>query len=891
MFTTIVRLWSRALALFTARRDDADLDQELEAHFSLLVEEHRRRGLTEQEARRAAHVVLGGSTQVREAHREVRGVPWIEECGRDVRYALRGFRRQPGFAAVAALTLAVGIGANAAVFSMVYGVLLRPLAYADPDGLMSLTRGGITAPSQAPPARWISLRRWEVLREATSFDVGLYRPVIEDVILAGREPEVLRGGRISANVLGILGVQLIRGRGFRAEEDVDGGPPVALISERLWESRFASDPSIVGRTLSLGSSPFVVVGILPATFQFPVRDIDVWFPQPANAPFVARQFHACCTPLMGIARVRRGATAQQAEAELAVLNSRYEPAGQRRVDAGAAVLSPFKQNLIGDVDTMLWMLLAAVGFVLLIACANVATLLMARATSRAREFAVRSALGASRWRVIRQLVAESLVLSIAGGALGLFLAHAGVRAVSTMTLFNLPRAHELTVSGPVLLWTMAITGLTGIVFGTLPSLQLLRPSLIERLRQAGAADGESRRRGGIGVGTRGVLVVTQVALSLVLLIGAALMAQTIARLANVDMGFRPAGLLTLRVPLPVATYDTVEKRARFFDELVARVQTIPGVHGATVVRALPTTGGLGTNIQIASQRIPDPGHVGQMLQTVAPGYFEVVGLALKQGRTFQPRDNAAGTPRVAIVNEAFARRFWPSYPTQGTPLGDHLEIPILPPGPLEIVGVVADVRHSGPAREPDPQIYIPDSLYSPQVAFLALRHDGDRQVAVDAIRAQIRTIDPSQSVTDVSTMEEILERSMGRRHLAARVLGLFAAAAVALALIGLYGVMAYSVAQRTQEIGVRRALGATHGDVLRMVVGQGLRVTAIGIVCGVAGAYLSTRLLESLLFQVSTTDLGTFLFVPALFVVIALLASIVPAWRAVRIDPVGALRL
>jgi putative ABC transport system permease protein len=347
----------------------------------------------------------------------------------------------------------------------------------------------------------------------------------------------------------------------------------------------------------------------------------------------------------------------------------------------------------------------------------------------------------------------------------------------------------------------------------------------------------------------------------------------------------------MRVPLPIATYDTADKRSRFFDELVTRVQAIPGVRGATVVRALPTTGGLGTNLQIQSQPIPDPGRVGQMVHTVVPRYFEVVGQRVMQGRAFEARDNAAGAPGVVIVNEAFARKYWPAYPSTATPVGDRLTIPVVSTQPLEIVGVVADVKHSGPTREPDLQVYIPDRLYPPQIAFLALRAEGDPFRAVDAVRAQVRAIDANQTITDIKLMDQILERATGQQHLAARVLGLFAASALLLAVVGLYGVMAYSVSQRTQEIGVRRALGAGHADVLWMVVGQGLRLTVIGIVCGLVGAYVSTRLLESLLFDVSRTDAVTFVIVPALFVAVTVLASLIPAMRAARIDPVGALRV
>jgi predicted permease len=884
------RLLSRLIALVRHERDDRELDQELDAHRALLVDDYRRRGFSDDEARRVAAATLGNTTQLREAHREIRGVPLLEEIVSDLRYALRGCRRQPAFTAVAVVTLAIGIGANAAVFSIVNGILMRPLAYPDPDALVSVTRSSPAAPGQVSPAGWISLRRWESMRNARSLEVGAYRPVFEDAILGGREPIVLKAGRLSANVTGILGVRPILGRSFHANEDTDGSAPVTLLSERLWERQFSRNPSLVGTTITLGSAPYTVIGILPADFHFPVRDIDLWLPQPEAAGFIARQYWACCTPLMGVARIRPGFTRAQADAEIALLNARYEPPGQRRVDGGAVVLTPLRDGLVGRVHTMLWMLMAAVGLVLLIACANVATLLMARATARAREFAVRSALGASRWRVIRQLVTESVLLSTAGGGLGLVIAYIGVRAVAAMTLFTLPRAHELSVNGAALLWTIAIAMTTGVLFGTFPSIQLLRPALMERLRQSGATESDPGHRRGFRIGARGTLVVTQVALSLVLLIGAALMLKTITRLTQVDMGFPSAGLLTMRVPLPLATYGTAEKRARFFDELVMRVQSLPGVRGATVIRALPTTGGLGTNLQIVSQRIADPGRVGQQVQTVVPGYFEVVGQRVQQGRSFEPRDNAAGAPGVAIVNEAFARKYWPSYP-QATPIGERLEIPVVSLQPLDVVGVVADVKQSGPTREADLQVYIPDRLYPPQIAFLALRAEGDPLRVVDAVRAQVRSIDASQSVTDIRMMDQILERATGQQHLTARVLGLFAATAVLLAVIGLYGVMAYSVAQRTREIGVRRALGARHGDVLWLVVSQGLRVTLIGIVFGLAGAFASTRLLQSMLFEVSTTDTMTFVVVPVLFVVVTVLASLIPAARAARINPVGALRM
>ena len=543
MWGALMRHLSRLLAIVTHDRDDRDLAQELDGHFAMLVDEHRRRGLSEEEARRAAHLTLGNATQLHEAHREVRGTPIVEELIRDLRYALRGFSRQPGFTAIAVLTLAVGIGANAAVFSIVHGVLMRPLAYGDPDELMSRderrpadSRTGSAgamdlAATLGVDAGRALVRRWRVPADVRGRDPGR----------AGTGSAAGRT-RSRRTCLRILRVQPILGREFRPEEDADGAPPVALISERLWARRFGSDRSIVGQAISVGSVPYTVIGILPDGFQFPVRDIDVWFPKPANAPFVLRQYYACCSPLMGVARLRPGVTREQADAELAVLNTRYEPQGQRRVDAGPAVLAPLKDDIVGRVDTMLWMLLAAVGFVLLIACANVATLLMARATSRAREFALRIRArcrpgapdSSARHREPGPLAdrrrarpRRRLCGCPRGGD------DDAVRA-ATSTRARRQRNGASVDDGDRVCDGRAVRNV--------PSLQLLKPAMIERLRQSGATVGDGQRgRGLVGVGTRGALVVVQVALSLVLLIGAALMVQTIARLARVDLGLSVIG--------------------------------------------------------------------------------------------------------------------------------------------------------------------------------------------------------------------------------------------------------------------------------------------------------------------------------------------------------------
>jgi predicted permease len=871
--------FSRVANVIRSAKLDRALAEELSFHIEARADELVASGMPRGAAEAQARRQFGNALHVRELSRDVTLMSPLDDFVRDVRHGLRALPRGPVFASVVILTLSLGIGANAAVFSVVNAVLMRPLPYSTPDALVSVTR------TNAGTGRWISLLRWEAMRKARSFDVGVYRAAFEDVILAGREPEVLRGARMSANVLDILGVRPITGRGFLLDEDQQSGPPVALISERLWTRRFSRASSVVGTSITMNARPVTIIGVLAQTFHFPLRDVDVWFPRPSAIAVLPAQYQACCSPLMGVARLRNGISREQAAAELSVLNRVYE-SDSRRLDSGSAVLRPLKDDLVGPVDKMLWMLMAAVAFVLLIACANVATLLMARAKSRSREFSLRAALGATRWRVLQQLITESLLLTALGSLLGLGLARAAVRAVTTTELFALPRASEIAVDATVLGWTMVATCVTAVLFGTVPSLQLLKPGLMAGLRQTGtSASKPEGRRGLIGVDTRSALAITQVALSLILLIGAALMAQTIARLSRVDPGFLSAGLLTMRVPLPVATYDNAEKRAIFFDELVRQVRSVPGVRDAAITRAMPTTGvGLRTNFQIDSQRIPGPGHTGQV-HTVTPGYFETIGLALKHGRVFDSRDDDHSATPVAVVNERFVRRFWPAYPARSVPLGERLFVPVASLSLFEIVGVVADVRDGGQATEPSEQIYVLNRFFPPQTGYLAVRTAGSSLATVGGIRAAVRAIDPNQSITDIATMDDLLERSTGQQHLAARILGAFAVVALVLALIGLYGLLSYNVTQRTQEISIRRALGAGNAEVIWMVCGPSLRVTLIGIAFGLAGAYAWTNLLKSLLFEVGTTDFVTFIAVSVTFTLVACLASVPPAWRALKLDP------
>jgi predicted permease len=889
MLHTILRLTARAIAAIRPGHFDRDLEEELASHIALAEDDCVRSGMSRDQARRAAHLKLGGATQLADAHRDIRGLPLADELVADVRYGVRTLSRNPGFGAIAMVILAIGIGANTAMFSVLHGVLLQPLPYPASDRVVFIARGsaGGTDP------RWLSLPRVEATRAATTtftgFGAYLANPA-EDVTFAGRgEPDVLHGARVSANFLDILHVQPLAGRSFLPEEDTPGGPPVAMISSGLWRRRFGATGSVAGLTATLNSIPHTIIGVLPDGFHFPFPDVDVWLTQPNQTPTLPAQFRACCVALMGFARLKPGVSLDEARADLEVASAQYESARPRALDRGPLRIAPLRDELTSNVSAMLWMLLAAVGFVLLIACANVATLLMERATARAQEFAVRTALGARRARLLRQLLTESLVLSVAGGALGLALTWGIIRFLTTSAVFELPRAEDVTVSGAALLFTAGLSLVTGLVFGMVPALQIVQPRLVERLRHAGSSHVVSRRSLR-RVNARATLVVAQVALSLVLLVGAGLMMKSLVRLARVQTGFPTEGLLTMRIPLPAARYDSAEKRALFFDRLSREIEALPSIQGAVVTRTLPATTTLGTNLQIVGQEIPDPGHVGLVLQSVTPGFFDVLGVRVIRGREFTPRDNTPASLPVAVVNESFTRRFWPAYPSGSEPLGKRLFVPIIGTMPFEIVGVVADVRQSGPRGEMSAQFYIPNALYPPQSAYLAVRASGDTVHSVRAIRKAVLTIDPEQSIAEVRTMDEILERSVGRQYLAAQLLSAFAVMALVLALVGLYGALAFSVAQRTQEIGIRRALGAGQPAVLRLIMGQALRLTAIGIAGGLAAALAVTRALESFLFQVSTTDLTTFAAMSALFVVVALLAALVPAWRAVRISPLSALR-
>jgi putative ABC transport system permease protein len=820
---------------------------------------------------------------------------WVgigERTLEDLRYALRTMRWNPGFALTAVLTLALGIGGNSAMFTVIRGALLKPLPYRDPDRLVRLSADD--AQANAKDVGFNQIRYDELSTTAQSFsEIGVFFTAREDMTLAGSGepesvPESIKAARVSASFLRVLGIRPAMGRGFLPEEDAPGGRAVLMISAELWQRRFSADPLIVGKVVTLNSMPNTIVGVLPAGFAFPQAGMDAWVTRPSEYSGVPPYTWRSNGYLVGFARLKPGVSLEQARAELDVLSRQYGIAHptESRSTLRIALL---RDQLVANVRVMLWMLFGAVGFVLLIACANVASLLLARATSRSREFAVRAALGAPRGRLIGQLLTESLLLAGVGGLIGIALARWAVEALLRADALNLPRVGEMRLDPLVLGFTTGLSIVSGVLFGLFPSLNASRPDLADALRASGEASASPAQKSARIISARGLLVVAQVALSVILLIGASLLLESFAHLTGVDPGFRPANLLTMQIALPLSRYDGRKQRA-FFEELIERVQAVPGVGGVTVTRTLPMTARIATAIAIVELPAVELKDRPQaQMQTITPGYFQTLGIALRRGRPFNDADRPESSGIPLIVNESLVRRFWPAYPHGQDPIGQHILIGSGKKG-CEIVGIVADVHERGLDTNAMPELYLPLADNPVQTGALVVRTNGDPHRFVNSVRAQVLAIDPDQAVSNVRTMDEMIERSLGQRRLVLVLLGSFAATALLLAVIGIYGVVSYSVVQRTKEMGIRRALGAQPGDILRLVLGQSLGLALGGVAIGVGGAFALTHVMTSLLFHVSPTDPLSFAGIALVFLAVAAVAGYIPARRATRIEPLAALR-
>jgi putative ABC transport system permease protein len=804
--------------------------------------------------------------------------------------------KRPGFTIIAVLTLALGIGANTAIFSVVNAVVLRPLPYAAPDRLVMIWE---TMPGN--DKRWVAPGNfvdWQKQNQSFEQIAAYANTSLTNLNLTGAtEPEKLTGVAVTMNIFSTLGVEAALGRTFLPEDEQREGGRVVVLSDGLWQRRFGADPNILGQAITLDDKSYIVIGVMPQGFRFPVQS-EIWIPGgrgSAVPPSLMAQFPDSDLSIERdvhiysvVGRLKPSVTLAQAQAEMTTISGRLSEA-YPDTNSGLGVNTiPLHQQIVGGVSSILYILLGAVAFVLLIACTNVANLLLAHATQRERELAIRLALGAGRFRLIRQMLTESLLLSLTGGALGLLIAMWGVDLFIGLSPGDIPRLNEVGVDGRLLGFTLFISLLTGIGFGLLPALQATRLDPQNALKEGGSKATEGLRRRG----ARNLLVVAEIALAQVLLIGAGLLIMSFVRLQAVDPGFNPSNLLTARVSLSVAKYSDRAKKMAFYDQVLERLRAIPGARSAALVMNLPLSGSnMNRGFQVEGRPEPKPDeNISVDYQVISPGYFSTMEIPLLRGRAFTDADNE-GAPRVAIVNEVMARKYFPGE----DPLGKRIAF-----GDTSkeeswrtIVGIAGDVRHASVDEPPFPGAYTPyrqDRESWARMGLLVRAEEGDASNLATALRKEVMAVDPQQAVSNVQTMEQLMAASITRPRFVMLLLGLLSAIALALSAVGIYGLMAYSIIERTHEIGIRMALGAQARDVLRMVVAQGLKLIVTGLLIGVIGALLLTRLMKSLLFGVSAVDPVTFCAVSVLLTVVALLACYIPARRATRVDPMEALR-
>ncbi|MCI0486651.1 MAG: ABC transporter permease [Blastocatellia bacterium] len=805
----------------------------------------------------------------------------METFLQDLRYGVRMLRARPGFTVVALIALALGIGANSAIFSVVNTVLLRPLPYEEPERLVNIWASKTKAPDDRVAASAPNFFDW---RDQNRVFTGMAAYLEDAYNLTGRgEPLRVKGVAVSGTMFSMLGVNPATGRNFLPEEDVEGASKVVILSQSLWQQSFGADPNVLGQSVDIDSESYAIVGVMPPAFSFPDAETALWMPLAVVKPSTWGRMDLFFNV---VARLKPGVSIEQAQSDMDSVAGRLAEQYPASNAGWGVMLVPLHEQAVGDVRPALLVLFGAVGFVLLIACANVANLLLARAASRQREIAIRSALGASRWRVIRQLVTESLMLSLMGGALGLLLALWGGDILATLSTENLPRAQEIGIDGLVLGFTCLLSIMTGLIFGLVPALQVSKPNLSETLKEGGRSS-----TGGVrSQFLRSALVVTEVALSLVLLVGAGLLIKSFVRLQQVEPGFESANRLTLEVALPWTKYPGQEPAAAFFERALDRIEVLPGVQSVGATTALPFSGRDNWRLFYIEGR-PHSGpqdYTGVGYRAINSGYFRALGIPLVQGRDFTEQDRSGVLP-VVIVNQAMARKFFPGEDPSGKRFkmggGPESKNPW-----LTVVGVAADVKHSSLDAEAKPEIFLP-YLQAAQTAMHIVVHTaGDPGALTAAIRQEVRAVDPDQPVSKVATMEQLLSDSVAPRRFNLLLLGIFAAVALILAAVGIYGVMSYAVTQHTHEIGIRQALGARPVDVLKLVLGQGMRLALAGVVIGLAGAFALTRVMESLLFDVSATDPLTFAVIALLLTGVAAMACFVPARRATRVDPMVALR-
>jgi putative ABC transport system permease protein len=879
----LVRLFS----VFHRKRREREFAEELASHLAFHIEDNLRAGISPEEARRRALIKLGGVALTKELYREQRGLPMIETLFQDLQFGLRMLRKNPGFSLIAILTLALGIGANTLIFSVVNALLWRPLPYRNAERIVAVSElvndGSLTPVS---PANWQDLRAQQTVFErmaAVEFDA---------FNLAGaQQPEHVSGAWATAELFRVLNVDTALGRTLLPEDERPESARAVLLSHGLWQRRFGGDANIIGKQVNLygidnpqeGGS-YTVVGVLPPSFWFASQQFDVWVPRRFTAEQLANRG---ARSQQVIARLKPEVTMAQAQAELQAIGRRLAEAyPQENRQRSLSVLS-LQERLLGEFGAAMFLLLGAVCFVLLIACANVANLLLARAGVRQKEITLRAALGGSRFRIVRQLLTESVLLAGLGGLGGVLLAGWGLRLVVALIpaeaqSFIPGGAATIRIDWRVLVFTLVVAMFVGILFGLVPALATTKPRLNELLKDSAIAQNPHRQR------LRSLFVIAEVALSLVLLISAGLMVKSLVRLQRAELGFNPERVLKIEIPLSSGRYADARQKAVFYDQMLERVNALPGIEAASFANNMPLRTPNRTVLTIEGRPQPSRDHLPAAADfVVSPQYFQSIGITLRAGRLFDTRDNAQA-PAVGIISETAARQFWPNE----NPLGKRIRLGGLESQAawLEIVGVVPDVRQELSAEPDYPALYRPLSQAPQNYGRLLARTAADPLQSITAIRQAIAALDREQPLVGITTMQQFVAEAAWGQQFFTRLMGLFGALALGLAVMGIYGVIAYTVAQRTNEIGIRIALGAQPADILRLILKQGLKLVLIGAALGLLGAFGVTQLLAGLLFGISASDPLTFISVTGALIVVALLACYLPARRATKVDPLVALR-
>lgn len=889
------RFSAKLASLFRSRAAERELAREIDSHLGILQEEFEARGMSPEEAKAAARRAYGSVEYAKDLQRDERSFPWLENVIRDISYGVRNLLRTPGFTAVAVIALGLGIGANTAIFGVVNTVLLQPLAYKDADRLVTVLHNGVAPVATANYLDWRDQSHSFEAMGAADF----WSPNLTGSNTSGElPPEHLAGLKVSQNMLPLLGVSPLIGRFFGKGEDKEGADHEVILSYALWQRRFGGDREVLGKQVRLDGEGYTVVGVMPGSFKFApfwAVHAELWAPDSLAATLYQRGGNH----LRVFARLKPGVTLAQARADMAAVTGRLEkqyPATNRNV-----VVRPLKENVVGDIETPLLMIMGAVGFVLLIACANVAHMLLARTADRQKEIAVRVALGAGKARLLAQFLTENLLLAGTGAAAGLLLALAGTKALVTLSPAYIPRVEMVAIDGRVMYFLIGVTVVTALVFGLTPALHAAAANLSDALKEGGRGDSDGKARNRL----RSFLVASEFALAFMLLIGAGLMVRSFYALQSVDTGFDPHNVLSMEVSVAGTAEAEPRRREIFYRELLEKVKALPGVVAAGAINHLPLAGDTWDRaFEIEGRPKPRPGETPDAVyRIVMPGYFETMRLRVRRGRSIDSRDTGK-SPAVVVINQCAADRFWPGE----NPIGKRFVIgpaDVAHPNWLTIIGVSANASLDDIVSSPYPEMYLaalqtPEFLgegTDPQVPHmsyitLVVRSEGNNNPAqlASAVEGAIRSFDKNLPVSQVLTMDEAVAHATAQPRFEMLLLGLFGIVALVLAGVGIYGVMNYSVSRRTREIGIRMSLGASRGDVLRMIILQGIAQALAGTGLGIAGAMLLSKLMAQLVFGVKPTDPLTFAAVTVVLGLAALLATGIPGLKAMRVEPMCALR-